>query len=97
VLLFCTFCTPNLHNLAFLRTHAERINPRLADAWPREDPRDRAMFEKLKEAYVKARHSKHYRIDEDELAWLGARVEALASIVEPLCSERIAALEAAAR
>ena len=33
------------------------------------------MFEKLKEAYVKARYSKHYRISEEELTWLGEQVE----------------------
>lgn len=40
---------------------------RLVDAWPRDSRRDRAMFEKLKDAYVKARHSKHYRISDEEL------------------------------
>lgn len=97
VLLVCTFYTPHVHNLAFLRTQAERIDARLIDAWPREDRRQRAMFEKLKEAYVKARYSKHYRISEEELAWLGERVEALSNIVELICSERIAELENTAR
>ena len=97
VLLVCTFYTPHVHNLAFLRTQAERIDARLVDAWPREDRKQRAMFEKLKEAYVKARYSKHYRISEEELAWLGERVEALSAIVELICSERIAQLETTAR
>src|SRR5690554_536330 len=35
-LLVCTFYTPHVHNLAFLRTQAERIDKRLVDAWPRE-------------------------------------------------------------
>ncbi|KQZ61098.1 nucleotidyltransferase [Sphingopyxis sp. Root1497] len=96
-LLVCTFYTPHVHNLAFLRTQAERIDPRLADAWPRETKADRARFEKLKEAYIKARYSKHYRITEEELEWLGARVEHLAAIVETICSERIAQLEMTAR
>src|SRR3546814_5590620 len=48
-LLVCRFYTPHVHNLAFLRTQAENIDPRLFDAWPREHKRDRAMFEKLKE------------------------------------------------
>lgn len=96
-LLVCSFYTPHVHNLAFLRTQAERIDPRLIDAWPREAKADRAHFEKLKEAYIKARYSKHYRISEEELGWLGERVEALASIVEAICSERIGALEDTAR
>ena len=62
VLLVCTFYTPHVHNLGFLRTQAERIDPRLIEAWPRETKRDRSRFEKLKEAYVKARYSRHYRI-----------------------------------
>ena len=97
VLLVCTFYTPHVHNLAFLRTQAERIDRRLTYVWPRESRKERAMFEKLKEAYVKARYSKHYRISEDELKWLGSQVEELGRVVHEICSERIAALEEAAR
>ncbi len=96
VLLVCTFYTPHVHNLAFLRTQAERIDMRLVDAWPRERREDRARFEKLKEAYVKARYSKHYRITEEELLWLGGCVEELGRAVHSICSERIAELEARA-
>ncbi len=96
-LLVCTFYTPHVHNLGFLRTQAERIDPRLIEVWPREAKQDRARFEKLKEAYVKARYSKHYRITEDELAWLGERVEALIKVVEVICNERIEALQRTVR
>lgn len=97
LLLVCSFYTPHVHNLAFLRTQAERLDPRLIEAWPRETKADRARFEKLKEAYVKARYSKHYHISTEELDWLGTRVEALAAIVDSICKERIAALDATAR
>ena len=97
VLLVCTFYTPHVHNLAFLRTQAERVDPRLHDAWPQEAKADRARFEKLKDAYVKARYSKHYRITEEELAWLGERVSVLAGIVEAVCRERIAQIADTAR
>jgi predicted nucleotidyltransferase/HEPN domain-containing protein len=97
VLLVCTFYTPHVHNLAFLRTQAERIDRRLVHIWPQDSRRDRQLFEKLKAAYVKARYSKHYRISEDELAWLGARVEELGQVVHVVCSERIAMLEAQAK
>nr|WP_315382422.1 HEPN domain-containing protein [uncultured Sphingomonas sp.] len=96
VLLVCTFYTPHVHNLGFLRTQAERIDPRLVDAWPRDQRIDRSRFEKLKEAYVKARYSKHYRISAEELAWLSERVEVLGQAVQVICEERIAALERAA-
>ncbi|PXA95774.1 nucleotidyltransferase [Nostoc sp. 3335mG] len=96
VLLVCTFYTPHTHNIGFLRTQAERIDGRLVDAWPRDVRADRSRFEKLKEAYVKARYSKHYRISEEELAWLGERVEVLGQAVQVICEERIAALERSA-
>ncbi|MGV1681683.1 nucleotidyltransferase and HEPN domain-containing protein [Sphingopyxis sp. NJF-3] len=94
VLLVCTFYTPHVHNLGFLRTQAERIDMRLVDAWPRELRSDRARFEKLKEAYVKARYSKHFRATEEEVRWLAERVEELGRAVHAICSERIAELEA---
>lgn len=93
VLLVCTFYTPHVHNLGFLRTQAERIDMRLVDAWPRETRSDRTRFEKLREAYVKARYSKHYRISEEELVWLGERIEELGQAVHSVCSGRIAELE----
>ena len=96
VLLVCTFYTPHVHNLGFLRTQAERIDSRLIDAWPRDGRGDRARFEKLKEAYVKARYSKHYRISEDDLSWLAERVEMLGQAVQVICEEHIAALERSA-
>jgi HEPN domain-containing protein len=92
VLLVHTFYTPHSHNLGVLRAQAERIDPQLAEVWPRDAKRDRAMFEKLKEAYVKARYSRHYSIDEDELSWLGDRVAELGRVVEMICARRIEAL-----
>ena len=93
VLLVCTFYTPHVHNLGFLRTQAERIDPRLTYVWPRDTRRDRARFEKLKEAYVKARYSQHYRITKEELEWLGEQVEELGRVVHKVCSERLATLK----
>ncbi len=96
VLLVVTFYTPHIHNLGFLRTQAERLDRRLTYIWPTDSRKERALFEKLKDAYVKARYSKHYRISAEELAWLGTRVEELGSVVQTICMERIAVLENAA-
>lgn len=97
VLLVVQNYTPHNHNLGFLRTQVERLDARLTYIWPSDNRKHRAMFEKLKEAYVKARYSKHYRISAEELTWLGERVEELGRIVHEICSERIAQLEATAR
>ena len=96
VLLVCTFYTPHVHNLGFLRTQAERLDRRLTHVWPKDHRKERAMFEKLKDAYVKARYSKHYRISAEELGWLSERVEELGRIVQAICEERIQMLERSA-
>lgn len=97
VLLVCTFYTPHVHNLGFLRTQAERIDRRLIHVWPRDTRKERGMFEKLKEAYVKARYSKHYRISVDELTWLAEQIEELGRVVHVVCSEKLEELEQAAK
>lgn len=95
VLLVRTFYTPHVHNIGFLRTQAERLDRRLVDAWPRENRFEQRTWEKLKEAYVKARYSKHYRISQAELEWLSQRIEELGRVVHEICSERIEELEKA--
>ncbi|AVA14908.1 MULTISPECIES: nucleotidyltransferase and HEPN domain-containing protein [Sphingopyxis] len=97
VLLTLTFYTPYNHNIAFLRSLAEGLDRRLFGIWPEANRRERAMFQKLKEAYTKARYSKHYKISEEELIWLGERVEELGRVVHQVCSDRIAELEARIR
>ena len=97
VLLVVTFYTPHVHNLAFLRTQAERLDRRLVHVWSSDTRRDRGIFQKLKDAYVKARYSKHYRVSEEELTWLGTQIEELGRVVHAVATERIAELEARAR
>ena len=97
LLLTLTFYTPYNHNIAFLRSLAEGLDRRLYGIWPETNRRERSMFQKLKEAYTKARYSKHYKISEEELTWLGERVEELGRAVHQVCSDKIAELEAAAR
>lgn len=96
VLLTLTLYTPHTHRLSALRSMAEQLDERLIEAWPREHREDRKRFEKLKDAYIKARYSKHYQIEADDLDWLVERVEVLTSIVASICQERIASLAAAA-
>lgn len=93
LLLTLTFYTPYNHNIAFLRSLAEGLDRRLYGIWPDGTHRERAMFQKLKEAYTKARYSKHYKISEEELTWLSERVEELGRVVHQVCTDRIAELE----
>lgn len=96
VLLVCTFYSPHIHNIAYLRSQCEAIDVRLVHAWPRETRAKRAYFNKLKEAYVKSRYSEHYTITEEQLLWIRNCVEELGKAVNDVCTDRIAAMKAAA-
>ena len=53
---------------------------------------ERQAYAGLREAYIKARYSREYRISAQQLEWLGSRVELLRSIVETACRERLTTL-----
>ncbi len=91
-----TLYSPKTHNLNQLRQLAEDVEPRLKTVWPRDSKFERRCYELLREAYVKARYSRHYRISDEQLAWLSGRVEQLQGLVRELCEQRIAALAEAA-
>jgi hypothetical protein len=87
---------PHVHNLAFLRTQAERLDVRLVHVWP-GDTASSGRCSRSSRKPTSRRYSKHYRITEEELAWLGEQVEELGRVVHAICSERIAQLEMTAR
>src|SRR3546814_2110540 len=61
LMLTLTYYTPYNHNIAFLRSLAEGLDRRLYGVWHDTTHRERAMFQKLKEAYTKARYSRQDR------------------------------------
>jgi predicted nucleotidyltransferase/HEPN domain-containing protein len=91
-----TLYSPKTHNLNQLRQLAEAMEPRLKEVWPRTTKFERRCYELLRDAYVKARYSRHYRITDEQLAWLSSRVELLQSLVRELCEARLAELAQAA-
>ncbi len=95
-LLTTTLYSPSTHNIRRLRSLVEAKDERFREIWPDEDRFQRRSFELLKEAYVKARYSKHYKITEEELYWLGERAELLAALVKQACEKRLKKLKAKA-
>jgi predicted nucleotidyltransferase len=93
-LLVLTLYSQKSHKLNFLRSHAEQLDMRLAEAWPRGTKFERRCFELLRCAYVDARYSPHYKISAEELAWLGERVAALQVAVKAACEGHLAKLTA---
>lgn len=94
VLLVFTLYTPHSHNIVELRSATEKLAPSLEGAWPRSQEAEVAAFEKLQQAYVKARYPRDYQIREEQLAWLGQRAEVLIELVEQACRKKLAELEA---
>ncbi|WP_295216117.1 HEPN domain-containing protein [uncultured Brevundimonas sp.] len=96
LLLVLTLYSPKSHNLVRLRNMTEPLEPRLREVWPHETKFEKRCFELLRAAYVKARYSRHYRITEEELTYLTARIEVLRQIVTEASEVRIAELKKAA-
>lgn len=89
LLLVLTLYTPKSHKLNFLRSQAEAQASELIEVWPRNTKFGQRCFELLRQAYVNARYSKHYKITAEELEWIADRVALLAELVERLCHERL--------
>lgn len=66
----------------------------LTEVWPQYTNFENRCFKLVRAVYVKARYSRHCRITDDELAYLGERV--LRQIVTEASEERISALRTAA-
>jgi predicted nucleotidyltransferase/HEPN domain-containing protein len=91
-----TLYTPKTHNLNRLRSLAEDMEPCLKQVWPSATKDERQAYARLREAYIKARYSREYRITAEQLAWLGERVGVLKTVVESACMERLTILSQAA-
>lgn len=89
LMLVFTLYSPKSHKLGFLRSHAEDIAPELVSAWPRDDRFSRRCFELLRQAYVNARYSPHFKVTEVELAWLCERVALLQKLVREACERKL--------
>jgi predicted nucleotidyltransferase/HEPN domain-containing protein len=89
ILLVLTLYSPKSHKLNFLRSLSEDAEPRLIQAWPRSTKFERRRFELLRQAYVNARYSPEYAINERELQWLQERAGELQELVEAISMERI--------
>ncbi|WP_448657771.1 HEPN domain-containing protein [Sphingomonas sp. CJ99] len=90
LLLTLTLYSPKSHKLNFLRSQAEPLVPELIGVWPRDTKFAQRCFELLRQAYVNARYSPHYKISAAELDWIAERVELLQQLVREACDRRLA-------
>jgi len=90
LLLTLTLYSPKSHKLNFLRSQAEPLVHELIAVWPRDTRFAQRCFELLRQAYVNARYSPHYKVTPAELEWLAERVELLQQLVKHACEARLA-------
>jgi predicted nucleotidyltransferase/HEPN domain-containing protein len=91
-----TLYSPKTHNLNRLRDLAEELEPSLKAVWPRDSRFEKRCYSLLRDAYIKARYSRAYRITAEELEWIAQRVTLLQSLVREACELRIETLAKAA-
>ncbi|WEJ99473.1 MAG: HEPN domain-containing protein [Candidatus Sphingomonas phytovorans] len=96
LLLTLSLYSPKSHRLNFLRGQAEPLVFDLIQVWPRNTRFAQRSFELLRQAYVNARYSPHYKISPQELEWLAERIELLQKLVREACDAHLATLEKAA-
>lgn len=92
ILLVFTNYRPKTHNIKHLHALCIEQESRLMPLFPQDSKFNRRCFGLLKSAYVEARYSEHYRITEEELAWLAGQVGQLQELTETVCRERVARL-----
>ncbi|WP_395477170.1 nucleotidyltransferase and HEPN domain-containing protein [Rickettsia endosymbiont of Pantilius tunicatus] len=70
ILLVFSNYKPKLHDIKKLGSKAENYSSELLQVFPIATPGQKKCFELLKEAYVKARYDKNYKISKEQLLYL---------------------------
>ncbi len=90
IMLVLVLYQPKSHNLNFLSKRAEQLDERLIGVWKTETRFGKRCYELLRAAYIKARYSDQYKINDDELDWLTERITELQALTKMICEERLA-------
>ena len=73
------------HDIEKLGSLASNYSDELLKIFPRDTDEHNRLFILLKEAYIRARYDKTYKITEEELLYLIQRVEKLKAVTEEIC------------
>ena len=91
-LLVTTGYKPKTHDLEELLGLCASQNHAFLAIFPLANTAQEESFELLKNAYVDARYSKHYKITQQQLQYLLTRVEKLQTLTNTLCGQHIDSL-----
>lgn len=90
ILLAFTGYKPNCHDLSKLGRRVASMEPQFLIVFPQASQEERARFELLRQAYIRARYYPSFRISASDLGWLAQRVTELEALTERFCQRRIA-------
>lgn len=93
ILLVFTRYKPKTHDLRKLGQRVASIEPQFLSVFPQGTEDEKARFELLRKAYVSARYQPDFKITQQELEWLSARVQRLQTLTETLCQAKIASYQ----
>ena len=89
ILLVYTDYRPKEHDLARLNLRVKNCDPRFA-VFPQDTEEEKRRFELLRRAYVDARYKmEEYKISNEELDYLGEKVQQLKEVTERFCGDKI--------
>lgn len=77
------------HDLDILIKKLIHFVSEAAKVFPKDNEFQKQTYKKLYKAYIDARYDKSYKIDEDELNYLGERVKLLLDLAIKSCEEKI--------
>ena len=73
------------HDIKEFGSLASNYSDELLKIFPRETEEQKQCFTLLREAYIRARYDKNYKITEEQLLYLVQRVEKLKTVTEEIC------------
>ena len=77
------------HDIKKLGARAGNYNADLLTIFPCATKEQEEMFELLRDAYIKARYDRNYKITREQLLYLIERVEKLQNLTKRICLEYI--------
>jgi uncharacterized protein len=92
ILLVFTDYKPRIHDIEILGTQVAKLHPDFGSVFPKTTPEEERLFALLKKAYIDARYNRNFKIEKEELEYLGSRVMLLKNLTERICKERIGQL-----
>ena len=90
ILLVFSGYKPKTHDIGKLSQRVASVEPLFLCVFPQGTEEERNRFEQLRNAYIHSRYQPQFKVKQDDIEWLVARVQHLHTLTEQLCQAKIA-------